>query len=357
MKTTSRVPLAARVAQKHVHVLVRSNRAATIGSRTKRRGVALLSVLWLAAALSAIAFTVANLVRAETDRALTEKDAVRAYYLASGAIDRAMLYVQWGPQYRNPDGSPKYYQPPMPVLRLDFPTGSAAVEVIPDNSKLNVNTAPAPELRNLLVALGVDSNRAASIAGGILDWRTPSPGGSFTEFDRHYLSLASSFRSRHSSFQEIEELLLVQGVTPDLFYGSYSRSDDGRLVPHAALRDCLSVYGAIGQMDANTVEPAVMQAIGISPDIAAALVALRKTRPIRTMDQLAPFQSSAPAMGRLGLVTNSIMTFRATARLKLANGQLSEVQRSVSALVKFLPEQVDPPFHILRWYDNAVSLQ
>src|SRR5260370_18881687 len=191
----------------------------------------------------------------------------------------------------------------MPVLRFDFPTGSAAVEVIPENSKRNVNTAPAPELRNLLVALGVDSTRAASIAGGILDWRTPSPGGSFTEFDQHYLSLPSSFRSRHSSFQEIEELLLVQGVTPDLFYGSYSRSDDGRLVPHAALRDCLSVYGAIGQMDVNTVEPAVMQALGISPDIAAALVALRKTRPIRTMDQLAPFQSSAPAMGRLRLVT------------------------------------------------------
>jgi len=324
---------------------------------TSRQGFALLSVLWLAAALSAIAFTVANLVRAETDRALTEKDAVRAYYLAAGAVERAMLYVQWGPVYRNPDGSPKYFQPPMPAIRFDFPTGSATVEVIPENSKLNVNTAPPQELRNLLVALGVDFPRAASIAGGILDWRTSSPGGSFTEFDQHYLSLASSFRSRHSSVQEIEELLLVQGVTPDLFYGSYSRNDDGRLVPHAALRDCLSVYGAIGPMDVNTVEPAVMQAIGISPDIAAALVALRKTAPIRTIGQLAPFQSSAPAMGRLGLVTNSIMTFRATAHLKLANGQLSEVQRSVSALVKFLPEQVDPPLHILRWYDNAVSLQ
>ena len=297
------------------------------------------------------------MVRAETERTLTDKDSLRAYYLATGAIDRALLYVQWGPAYRNPDGSPKYFQPPMPVIRFDFPTGVAAVEVIPENSKLNVNMAPPAELRNLLVALGADAARATAIAAGILDWRTPSPGGSFTEFDQHYLSLTPSFRSRHSSFQEIEELLLVQGVTPDLFYGSYSRNDDGRLVPHAGLRDCLSVYGAIGPMDVNTVEPAVMQAIGISPDIAAALVALRKTAPIRTMDQLAPFQSSAPAMGRLGLLPNSIMTLRATARLKLANGQFSEVRRSVSALVKFLPQQVDPPLHILRWYDNAVSLQ
>src|SRR6202521_3661025 len=136
-----------------VTVQKRRYRAATAKRRTHRQGVALLSVLWLAAALSAIAFTVANLVRAETERALTEKDAVRAYYLASGAVERAMLYVQWGPAYRNPDGSPKYFQPPMPVLRFDFPTGSAAVEVIPENSKLNVNTATALELMDLDVAL------------------------------------------------------------------------------------------------------------------------------------------------------------------------------------------------------------
>ena len=172
MKTTSRLPLAMRTAQKRVGAY----RAATRASRTSRKGFALLSVLWLAAALSAIAFTVANLVRAETERALTEKDAVRAYYLAAGAVDRAMLYIQWGPGYRNPDGSPKYFQPPMPVIRFDFPTGSAAVEVIPENSKLNVNTAPAQELRNLLLALGVDPTRATAVAAGILDWRTPSPG-------------------------------------------------------------------------------------------------------------------------------------------------------------------------------------
>ncbi|HEV3116947.1 MAG TPA: hypothetical protein VGY58_07850, partial [Gemmataceae bacterium] len=74
------------------------------------RGSALLAVLWLAAALSAIAFRVANTVRAETERTSTEVDALRSYYLAVGAIDRAILWVQWGPSYRNPDGTPRYYQ-------------------------------------------------------------------------------------------------------------------------------------------------------------------------------------------------------------------------------------------------------
>jgi type II secretory pathway component PulK len=101
------------------------------------------------------------------------------------------------------------------VLPFDFPTGSATVEVIPDTAKLSVNTAPPDELKNLMLALGVDDGQAAAIVAGILDWRSTSPGGSFTSFDQHYLSIAPTFRARHASLQEIEELLLVQGITPE----------------------------------------------------------------------------------------------------------------------------------------------
>src|ERR1035438_195821 len=53
---------------------------------SNRRGSALLAVLWLTAALSAIAFSVATTVRSETERTSTAIDSVRAYYLATGAI-------------------------------------------------------------------------------------------------------------------------------------------------------------------------------------------------------------------------------------------------------------------------------
>src|ERR1700688_2059555 len=140
------------------------------------RGSALLAVLWLSAALSAIAFTVANTVRAETERTSTEVDALRAYYLASGAIDRAILYIQWGPAHRNPDGTPKYFQSPMPALQFNFPTGAATTEIIPEISKLNVNTALPAELRGLMLALGAPLEQADMAVQGILDWRAGSPG-------------------------------------------------------------------------------------------------------------------------------------------------------------------------------------
>jgi len=327
----------------------------TVSRNKSRRGTALLAVLWLSAALSAIAFTVARTVRAETERTSTEVDELRARYLAAGAIDRALLYIEWGPSYKNPDGTPKYFQVPTPLLRFDFPTGSAFVEIIPETAKLNVNNAPPRELAGLFLALGVDDGRAQGMIAAIQDWRGPSPGGSFTQFDQHYLSLSPSFRARHASFQEIEELLLVQGVTPDLFYGSYTRDAEGKLVGRPGLRDCLSVYGSQGTLDANTVSPAVMQAIGIDPGAAAAIVAFRNNTVIKDPRQISSFLGGGKVGSRLGLAPSSIATLRATARLHLANGQMSDATRTVAALIKFFGPPLEPPVHVMRWYDSGVS--
>src|SRR5690349_15568206 len=54
------------------------------GVRCRRRGSALLTVLWISAALAAVGFALANTVRGETDRASTTVDEVRSYYLATG---------------------------------------------------------------------------------------------------------------------------------------------------------------------------------------------------------------------------------------------------------------------------------
>jgi len=338
------------------------------GVRKASRGAALLAVLWLAAGLSAIALTIANTVRGETERSSTDAEGLKAYYLAAGAIDRTLLYLEKPASFLDVNRTPliKDYTR---VLAFDFPTGVVTGEIIPETSKLNVNRANPKDLLNLLVALGEDPSQAESTLAGIMDWRARSPGGSFTSFDQYYLSLTPSFQARHASLQEIEELLLVRGVTPDLFYGSYTRDAEGRLVPHAGLRDCLSVYGTAGAgFDVNTVEPAVMQAIGIPPDVAATIVALRKAAPIRELGQLAPLRSGGPGMGRLGMEHVAIgfplaVTLRATAQLKLSNGRLSDVRRTVSELVIFLDpdsqllKSGQPPYHVLRWYSNAVALQ
>lgn len=317
-----------------------------------QQGGALLAVLWLSAALSAIAFSVATTVRGETERTATLGESVRAYYLATGAIERLRLYLDWGPGPRNPDGSPKYFEEGMPRVTMQFPTGMATVEIIPETAKLHLNQAKPEELLRLLLALGVEPERARQIVLAIVDWRAPAPGG-LSIFDQYYLSLAPSFRARHASFEEIEELLLVKGMTPDLFYGTFVRDPQGRLLPQAGLRDCVSVYGSIGAVDANYAPPAVLIAVGLSPAAVEAIVQRRHALPFRRPDELAPFlQSAGPAAVRVSLGGRKIMTFRATARLRLPNGQYSDLSRSVSALLKFNKPDAEPPVEILRWYDN-----
>ena len=68
------------------------------------RGSALLAVLWLSAALAAIAFSLSTTVRGEIERTSTAMDGLRSYYIAAGAVERAAIEVLWSARY--PDKRP-----------------------------------------------------------------------------------------------------------------------------------------------------------------------------------------------------------------------------------------------------------
>jgi general secretion pathway protein K len=300
------------------------------GRLPHNRGSALLAVLWLSAALSAIAFAMSVTVRGETDRTATSMDELRSYYLASAGVERATVELLWtiaqGAKFIPKDAA---------SLDYEFPSGVAHVEIIPESAKLNVNRVNPDQLFTLLTALGVDPARASVIANAIVDWRSPGAAGS--PFDAYYLSLTPSFQAPHASFQEIEELLSVRGVTPDIFYGTWAAVGNGDagenpLVRHAGLNDCLTVYGSLGGGDVNTALAAAGVNSGVTP---------------------------RPAVAGIGASllsgVNAIVTFRSTARLRLSNGQFSDMRRTVGAQVKYMPWGSESPFYVLRWYDTAWS--
>jgi len=253
-----------------------SRRVSRVSRVSGRRGSALLAVLWVSAALAAIAFSLSNTVRGETDRTSNNVDGLRCYYLAQGAIWRTADEMLWSVQTPN---SPKVKRG-APFVDYRFPSGLVHVEIIPETAKLNVNSAPPEELYRLGVALGLDAAKARQIALAIVAQRTPKPAAVPVD-----LSARSSFQARPASFEEIEELLLVPGITPDIFYGTYTPADpetDGqgpRLIPHPGLADCLSVFGSQDRFDVNTASPAVLLAIGVSPQVVSSLIERRRTEP------------------------------------------------------------------------------
>jgi general secretion pathway protein K len=320
-----------------------------------RRGAALLAVLWLTAALSAIAFSIASTVRSETARAGTNVEDVKSQFLAQGGIQRAILHMLWANQFSAPDGTAMFYRPGQPVMQLDFPEGHVVVEVIPESSKLSLNQARPEMFYQLLLNLGTPDEAAREIASAIADWRQPAPDGQPTIFDQFYLSHAPSFSSRHASFQETEELLLLRGMTRDIYYGTYveEAGADGkpRLVPHIGLRDCVSAYGSLGPFDANTVQAAVLLSVGMAPADVGEVIARRAQQPFARLDELqASLDIGSQQFLRLG--GNSMYLLRATARLRLPDGTFSDLRRTVAARVKFLRNSEDA-YQILRWYDRG----
>ena len=318
------------------------------------QGTALLAVLWLSAALATIAISLADTVRGEAERSATAVDGLRSQDLAIGGLRRAILYMDWGRAH--PD-NPRF-KPPVPFFAFDFPEGQTVVDIIPETAKFNINSAPQEDLFSLLVNLGVDPARAQDIAAAIVDWRSPPPELS-SSFDDFYASLHPPYLAPHARFQEIEELLSVKGVTPDLFYGTWQPTPEGapqHLSLRTGLGECVSVFGATRQFDVNTAPPAVLAAVGVPPEGVAALVQQRRAQAFLTPADLAPFaQIAGPGFARLRIGGYTMFTLRSTARLRLVNGQLSDLRRTVAAQVKFLPAGYDTSYHILRWYDTAVG--
>lgn len=321
----------------------------------KQKGGALLTVLWLSAALAAIAFSVATKVRSETARVGSTADGLRASYLASGSVERAIQWMIWSSDFPT-----QFWRRTRPRLYFTYGSGDVVVETFAESAKLNINQAGYDDIFRVVAAVSGNLMQARDITDAIMDWRG---GGVGSAFDAYYASIGPSlgvptFRARHASFQEIEELLLVRGMTPELYFGNYVSDNQGRLYPSGGLRDCFSVWGSTGPFDANGVSPALMQAIGVPPDGVARIMARRQVAPFQNFGDVAGLGVPTPRLTVGPSTPNGVIwTVRATARLRRPDGTPSDVVRSASATVKLLDPTIYPmlPVHVLRWYDDGWS--
>jgi len=324
----------------------------TNSRRRDQTGGALLTVLWVSAALAAIALSVSTSIRAETDRAGTAADGLRAMYLATGSVDRATQWLLWG------TGSDQFFDrhqySEKSRFYFSYPSGDVVVEMTPEAAKLNINQASGDDLMRLVTALTGDPQRAAQVSAGIQAWRG---GGGPAAADSSNQASASTFQPRGASFEEIEELLLVPGITPELYYGNYA-PEGNRLSPRGGLRESLSVWGSNGPFDANAISPALLETLGASPAGIAQLMQRRAQAPFRNLAEVASFGVPVDRLEVNG--EHLIWNIRATARLRRPDGSPSEVVRSASAVAKLVPPPRnrlrDPvQLRVLRFYEDAWS--
>jgi general secretion pathway protein K len=294
-----------------------------------------LAVLWFSAALSAIAFALSMTVRTELDRAALNVDSTRAYFLAQGAIEIAMKRMQERVPQNNPTALG--FLPGQRFMRIPFPHAVVEVEIIGDSGKLNVNSAPPQALAHLLAASGLDPSAAVGIAARIVEFRRGPTQAANSE-------APSSFSNARTSLKELEELLMVPGVTPDLLYGTYRRNPAGQLVRLGGLYHYLTLRGS-ASIDANYAPVEVLRAAGLAPGDINRIVSIRAQRPL-TADDIRGLtaQNEGFSVGVRGSTTH--YTVWATARL--SNGRAT---RTVGARV--LQTGGALGVQPVRWFDMA----
>ncbi len=199
--------------------------------RRNPKGVALIMVLWVITILSVIVLEFCFAMRTEVNIAKNFKEEVQTHAFAEGGVQRAiaeLIYKNDGkiqqmrktlkpeevpPEKREwvTDGRP---------YTLSFDQGQCEIKITGEAGKVNINTVSEATLRKIIGQMGVEEDVRDIVTDSILDWIDADDfyrvNGAENDY---YRSLKEPYDCKNGPLDSIEELLLVRGVTPTLFYG------------------------------------------------------------------------------------------------------------------------------------------
>jgi len=121
-----------------------------------------------------------------------------------------------------------------------------------ENGKLDLNKGSEPQIREVMRGLLGDKGleTADTIVDGILDWRDPDKLVRLNGAeDEVYQDRSPSYYPANGPFHLVEELLLVNGVGQELFYGPItwsSQDEENEVVWKGGLQDIFTVYNSSG---------------------------------------------------------------------------------------------------------------
>ena len=193
--------------------------------RSRRVGAALIMVLWAIAILSLVAGGLSFAIRQDLAIANIERDRMVAHWLARAGVERTIAAIMDDVDSTDTTIESWYDNPSdMEDVKLTGGTFSVAHgsdDDVPmvlygaedEGGKLNINVATREQLLKL-------PDMTEPIAGAIIDWRDKDEEANEDGVERgYYGSLNHPYDIRNEAFRTVRELLLVRGVTPDLFYG------------------------------------------------------------------------------------------------------------------------------------------
>ncbi len=280
----------------------------------RNRGFAVIIALVAVTVLTLMAGAFAYAMKVETRLAANTNDDEKFYWIGRGGIERACWFLSLegnqpyssNLQYWNhgPGDGPETNGPLAGESLDNFPIGEGTVSLKIDEleRKININTADGPLLQQTLTAMNADGNAVSVVSDSILDWIDPDdatrPAGAESDY---YLGLTPSYNAKNAPIDNLDELELIRGVTPEMYTGISSdpspQTTEHQLgfghapgeQPHYnfGLRDVFTPFST-GKVNILTAGDQVLQLIpGIDTSAAQAIENARDSDPpVRSVGQL-----------------------------------------------------------------------
>jgi general secretion pathway protein K len=202
------------------------------------RGMALIIVMIALISLSILAGLFAYSMKVEARLAMnSNNDAEMEWMGRSGAeVAKYVLSLQMAISQEpydslnqvwagGPGGMATSNSPLAAFSMKDIPLGNGKVSVdkiVDLERKANINTAPPQVLEQALVLMGMDAGSYPTIVNSILDWidadNTTRVDGAESDY---YQGEDPPYYAKNGPMDDLSELLLVKGMTPDLYWGPH----------------------------------------------------------------------------------------------------------------------------------------
>ena len=332
----------------------------------KEMGVALIMVLWVMTILSVVVLEFSYAMRTEVNISRNYQEELQLYALSEGGLQRAVaeLVYKQDPRVHQLRNTPEFEKMPADKREwvtdgrdylLVFEGGECAVRVMGEAGKININLVSDRTLRKIITNLGWEGEARDIVVDSILDWREP---GDFHRLNGakndYYQSLKEPYNCKNGNFDSVEELLLVRGVTPELFYGKKGdrKGEEGEKVASVGLKDLFSIYAPGEQIDINSATlPVLRVVLGIPYEVSRLIVKAREEKGFENQgDLLQRVPELAPFFGEIrGLILFQVVSpyYSIESKAKVKEG---ESIRGLKVIVKVDPNEKGA-HKIIQWVD------
>jgi general secretion pathway protein K len=268
--------------------------------RRQQAGIALIIVMLVIVVLSILAAGFAIAMKVEIKLARNAQSESEMLLLAWSGVELARYVV--GQQANIPGESgfhalnQKWAGGPggtndlladISLENVELGRGRFTVRIADAERKLNLNYTRPEVFELVLRKLGVDALDAVRILHSIEDWRDPDQNVQLNGAESdYYLGLTPPYMAKDGPIDDVSELLLVRGITPELYWGWSELDERARPTSDARARapdyeaGLVEVFtvspGASPRVNINTASAGVLRLLpGIDEHLARGIVELR----------------------------------------------------------------------------------